>query len=74
MSRVKQNRIIDDTIQSIISVTESQCSLSDEDVSSLKEALNRLQSLKKKKGKTNGQIRHEIALIVELLIRFFKKD
>ena len=74
MSRLKQNQIIDGVIQSITSITESQCSLSETDTSVLNEALDRLQFLKRKKGKTNGQIHNEIAEIIGLLIEFFTKE
>ncbi len=74
MSRLKQNQIIDNAIQSVASITESQCSLSEKDLIVLNEALERLQFLKRKKGKTNEQIRQEIAKVVGLLIEFFAKD
>ena len=74
MSRLKQNQIIDNAIQSVASITESQCSLSEKDLIVLNEALERLQFLKRKKGKTNEQIRQEIAKVVGLLIVFFAKD
>ncbi len=73
MSRLKQNQIIDNAIQSVVIITESQCSLSEEDLIVLNEALERLQFLKKKKGKTNEQIRQEIAKVIGLLIEFFAK-
>lgn len=74
MSRLKQNQIIDNAIQSVACIIESQCSLSEKDLTVLNEALQRLQFLKRKKGKTNEQIRNEIAKTVELLIGFFTKD
>ena len=74
MSRLKQNQIIDNAIQSVASITESQCSLSEKDLIVLNEASERLQFLKRKKGKTNEQIRQEIAKVVGLLIEFFAKD
>ena len=74
MSRLKQNQIIDNAIQSVASITESQCSLSEKDLIVLNEALERLQFLKRKKGKTNEQIRQEIAKVIGLLIEFFAKD
>ena len=74
MSRLKQNQIIDNAIQSVASITKSQCSLSEKDLIVLNEALERLQFLKRKKGKTNEQIRQEIAKVVGLLIEFFAKD
>jgi hypothetical protein len=74
MSRLKQNQIIDNAIQSVASITETQCSLSEKDLIVLNEALERLQFLKRKKGKTNEQIRLEIAKVIGLLIEFFAKD
>ncbi len=71
MSRFKQNQSIDSLIQSITAITESQCSLSEQDFNVLNEALERLQKLKQKKGKTNEQILNEVAKIIELLIKFF---
>lgn len=74
MSRVKQNRIIDDAIQSIVSITKNQGSLSEQDLTVLNEASVRLQLLRSKKGRTNKQIQDEIAKSVELLVTFFLKD
>lgn len=74
MSRVKQIRIIDSAIICVNAITESQCSLSDQDQKIIAEAVSRLQRLKKKKGKTNGQIQQEIVQVVLLLIKFFAKD
>ncbi|MFO0477822.1 MAG: hypothetical protein ACK50L_03455 [Bacteroidota bacterium] len=74
MSRLKQNQIIDNAIQSIASITKSQCSLSEQDLTVLNEALERLQFLRRKKGKTNKQIQDEIAKSVELLVKFFTQD
>ena len=72
MSRLKQIQIIDTAIQNVASITESQCSLSETDLIVLNEALERLQFLKRKKGKTNEQIRNEIVQVVALLVKFFK--
>ena len=74
MSRLKQNRIIDNAIKSVASITQSQCSLSESDLIVVNEILERLQFLKQIKGKTNEQIRNEIAKVVVLLIEFFAKD
>ena len=71
MSRLKQNRIIDNAIKSVASITQCQCSLSESDLIVVNEVLERLQFLKRKKGKTNEQIRDEIAKVVVLLIEFF---
>jgi ABC-type phosphate transport system auxiliary subunit len=74
MSRLKQNQIIDNAIQSIASITKSQCSLSEQDLTVLNEALERLQFLRRKKGKTNKLIQVEIAKSVDLLVKFFTQD
>jgi len=71
MSRLKQNQNIDNLIQGITVITESQCSLSEQDKVVLNEALERLQNLKRKKGKTNQQILEEVAKVIELLTKFF---
>jgi len=71
MSRLKQNQNIDNLIQGITVITESQCSLSEQDRVVLNEALERLQNLKRKKGKTNQQILEELAKVIELLTKFF---
>jgi len=74
MSRLKQNQIIDNAIQSIAIITQSQCSLSEKDLIVLSDASDRLQFLKRKKGKTNEQIRQEIADVVVILINYFTKE
>ena len=51
-------------------ITKSQCSLSEQDKIVLNEALERLRSLKRKKGKTNQQILEELAKVIELLTKF----
>ncbi|MEY3499822.1 MAG: hypothetical protein RL308_1491 [Bacteroidota bacterium] len=71
MSRLKQNQNIDNLIQGITVISESQCSLSEQDRVVLNEALERLQNLKRKKGKTNQQILQEVAKVIELLTKFF---
>lgn len=74
MSRLKQNQIIDAAIQSVVSITQNQCSLSEMDLKILNEALEKLRFLRRKKGKTNEQIRNEIASIAELLLTFFTQE
>lgn len=71
MSRLKQSQSIDSLIQSIMVITENQCSLSEQDLIILGETLEKLQSLRRKKGKTNEQILFEVAKVIELLLRFF---
>lgn len=74
MPRLKQAQSIDSVIQGITTIIENRCSLSDEEVSLLLEANNHLHLLKKKKGKTNKQILHELVKIVEMLALFFKSN
>jgi hypothetical protein len=74
MSRLKQNQNIDGLIQGIKTITENRCSLSDQDVIILKEALELLNSLKKKKGKTNEDVLAIVVKVVGLLSSFFKND
>lgn len=71
MSRLKQIQNIDNLIQGITVIAESQCSLSEQDRVVLNEALERLQNLKRKKGKTNEQILQEFVKAIELLTKFF---
>jgi ABC-type phosphate transport system auxiliary subunit len=73
MSRLKQIQIIDNAIQSIASITESQYSLSESDLIVVNEALERLQFLKRKKGKTYKQIRNEIVEVIVLITNIFAK-
>ena len=74
MSRLKQNQNIDGLIQNIETIAENRCSLSDQDVVILNEALELLNSLKKKKGKTNEDILAIVVKVVGLLSFFFKND
>lgn len=74
MSRLKQSQNIDGLIQVIRTIIENQCSLSEQDLNVLNEAIDSLQFLKRKKGKTNKQILGEFAIVVALLTRFFVGD
>jgi hypothetical protein len=71
MSRLKQIRTINSLIQSIETITKSQCSLSDDDVKVFDEALMILQDLKRKKGRTNEQILVEIVKVVQTITKYF---
>lgn len=55
MARLRQSQNIDSLMQSIETVTENRCSLSDKDLLILSEALNLLRSLKKKKGRPTNR-------------------
>jgi hypothetical protein len=72
MSRLKQNQNIDKVISDISLAAQSQCSLSGKDLEILNEALEGLHRLKKKKGKTNRQIRKEVENVVQLLVSFLQ--
>ncbi|MFA5816468.1 MAG: hypothetical protein WC865_12700 [Bacteroidales bacterium] len=72
MARIKQSQNIDRLILSIETITENRCSLSEEDIKILDEALTLLQNLKRKKGKTNKDILEVVVKTVELLAKFFK--
>ena len=71
MSRLKQCQNIDSVIQCITSINENRCSLSDEEVKFLDEALFLLQKLKKKKGRTNEETLQVVVKVVEVLSKFF---
>ncbi|MFZ6001869.1 MAG: hypothetical protein ACOYW3_15260 [Bacteroidota bacterium] len=70
MSRLKQIQRIDALVEAIEVVTKSQCSLSEQDIKLLQQVLVKLKSLKRKKGKTNGQILKESADVVRILTKF----
>ncbi len=72
MARKKQSQNIDGLMLNINTVIKNRCSLSDEDLKNLYEALNLLQILKKKKGKTNKEILSVVVKVVALLSNFFK--
>lgn len=74
MARKKQSQNIDRLILSINAITEDRCSLSEEDVKILNEALFLLQNLKRKKGKTNKDILQVVVKVIELLSKFFRND
>jgi hypothetical protein len=74
MSRLRQVQKIDNLVAAIKVIAESQCSLSEQDKKVLGEALTKLQDLKRKKGKTNGQILYEVSKVVELVTKFFGEE
>ncbi|WP_343631098.1 hypothetical protein [Fluviicola sp.] len=71
MGRVSQTQNIDSLIACLQVIIENQCSLSDQDLLILNEALKKLQILRNKKGKTNKELRKEVQKIVELFARYF---
>jgi hypothetical protein len=74
MARIKQSQNMDSLIQSIKTISEDRCSLSDEDVKILNEALALLQNLKRKKGRTNEETLEVVVKVIELLSKFFRND
>lgn len=71
MSRVSLIRIIDGLIENIQTITKSQCSLSEQDLNVLEDVLKVLRDLKEKKGKTYEQVLKEVAVVVEMITKFF---
>jgi hypothetical protein len=74
MARIKQSQNIDGLIRNIKTISEDRCSLSEEDVKLLNEALVLLQNLKRKKGRTNEETLMVVVRVIELLTKFFKND
>lgn len=71
MGRLKQNKNIGSLIQSIETISKSQCSLSEQDLLILSMVTERLHLLRKKKGRTNEELLTESAKVIELLTTFF---
>lgn len=74
MSRFKQHQSIDSLIQSIETITQNRCSLSEMDLAVLTQALTMLNDLKRKKGRTNEQILQCVVDVVVLLSKFFRSS
>ncbi|MFX3625824.1 MAG: hypothetical protein ACN6I4_00555 [bacterium] len=72
MARLKQSQNIDNLILSIRIITKNRCFFSEEDLNILNDALETLENLKLKKGKTNKQIMQCIVEVVVLLSKFFR--
>lgn len=74
MARKQQSQNIDSLIQCIKTITKNRCSLPNEDVKFLTEQLRLLQTLKRKKGKSNKEILREVVKIVIVLTKFFMNE
>jgi len=72
MGRLKQSQNTDRLIRAIRAVLKNRCSLSDEDVNLLDEAIVHLQNMRNRKGKTNKDILETGVEVIELLAKFFK--
>ena len=74
MSRLKRLKSIDSLIENLQTIiTMNQCSLSENDLNLLNEAIAKLFMLRKKKGLTDKHYQIEISDIVELMFKFFTK-
>lgn len=72
MARIRQRQNIDNLIQNLEEIiAENRCSLSDNDIQTLAEALEQSRVLKNKKGKTNQQILEILVKVVGLFCKFF---
>jgi ribosomal protein S15P/S13E len=72
MARLKQSQNTDRLIEAIRFVLKNRCSLSEEDVNLLTEAVAHLQKMRNKKGRTNKDRLETGVNVIELLIKFFK--
>ncbi|MET3028475.1 hypothetical protein ABXT06_17475 [Flavobacterium sp. UW10123] len=70
MSRLKRLQNID-SLLNVLTIAMNQCSLSENDVNLLNDAIAKLNRLRIKKGLTDKQYKAEIAEIIALLINFF---
>ena len=73
MSRLKRQRNIDGLINVLETISKSQCSLSEYEISLLNDAIAKLNELRRKKGLTNKHYQLEIVGIVDLIIQFLLK-
>jgi hypothetical protein len=69
MSRVKRLQNIDGLLNALTTAT-NQCSLSENDVNLLNDAIAKLNRLRIKKGLTDKQYKSEVSDIIALLIKF----
>lgn len=70
MSRKTRLQNIDGLLNAL-TIATNQCSLSENDVNLLNDAVAKLNRLRIKKGLTDKQYKSEVSDIVVLLIRFF---
>lgn len=70
MSRLKRLQNIDGLLNAI-TIATNQCSLSEDDINLLNDAIAKLNRLRIKKGLTDKQYKSEVSEIIELLIKFF---
>lgn len=73
MSRLKRQQSIDGLINVLETISKSQCSLSEYEISLLSNAIAKLNELKRKKGLTNKHYQIEIADIMDLINQFLMR-
>ncbi len=70
MSRKKRLQSIDGLQNVLVTIATDQCSLSENDVNLLNDAIAKLNRLRIKKGLTDKHYKSEISDIVDLIIKF----
>ncbi len=70
MSRRKRLQSIDSLQEVLVTVATNQCSLSENDVNLLNDAIAKLNRLRIKKGLTDKHYKSEISDIVDLINKF----
>lgn len=70
MSRLKRLQSIDGLKTKLQTILSNQCSLPENDVNLLNNAIAKLNKLRAKKGLTDKHYRQEIADIVNLILKF----
>lgn len=73
MSRLKRLKSIDGVIQILKTIQMNQCSLSENDVNLLTDAIAKLNKLKNQKGLTDKHYHLEVTDIVILITSFFTR-
>ena len=70
MSRKKRLQNIDGLQNVLVTIATDQCSLSENDVNLLNDAIAKLNRLRIKKGLTDKHYKSEISDIVDIIIKF----
>lgn len=70
MSRKKRLQNVDGLQNVLVTIATNQCSLSENDVKLLNDAIAKLNRLRIKKGLTDKHYKSEISDIVDLIIKF----
>ncbi len=70
MSRRKRLQNVDGLQNVLVTIATNQCSLSENDVNLLNDAIAKLNRLRIKKGLTDKHYKSEISDVVDLIIKF----